>query len=163
MKNYNHNSLEPTYLFHVTQNISRKELKAKEFFWSPKNKGENRGLREPTIKRICCAKSVIGCLVALGCCLNPQKDIFVLRTKNKVHYMNIKKHHVLDSPITGEVWRLKKTKFKIHAKINIKDLPAQLFNMCVGSVFDFEDQKSMIKTLKNKGIHLYENKNRNKL
>lgn len=97
-----HNSSSPEYLYHITQC----PVPDHKFKWEPKKKGSQRCYLEPKIPRICFSKNVSGCFITLGDCLNPKKDIFVLRTIKPVHYYTPTASEVIDAQITEEVWRL---------------------------------------------------------
>lgn len=116
-----HNSSNPEYLYHITQ----KAVPENRFKWEPKNQGSNRCYTEPKIARICFSKSVAGCFITLGDCLDPKKDIFVLRTIKPVHYYTPTALEVLDAKITEEVWRLSPVTLEKIYTLSAKELSNQ--------------------------------------
>lgn len=141
MKKYRHNSKNKRYLYHVTQG------KISNLNWEPRDYGVNRSDLEPDIARICCSTSIQGCLIALCSCLENDEDIVILRSVKKVNYYIPTKKEVVDSKITNEVWRLKKTSFKVLKIIKPHILPQKLFDISVGTLASIHKQSLLLREL----------------
>jgi hypothetical protein len=116
-----HNSSNPEYLYHITQS----QVPDSKFKWEPKKQGSQRCYLEPKVPRICFSKSVAGCFITLGDCLDPKKDIFVLRTIKPVHYYTPTASEVIDAKITEEVWRLAPVTLEKIYTLSSKELSKQ--------------------------------------
>ena len=102
------------YYWHLSDDP---RLGAKEYEFKPYVEGACRHEDEPSISRFCVATTPAGCFVAipLG---NSARPYFLYRTKRKVnaHYA----YNVPDSGVTGERWRLHKSRYLMIARFNIE-------------------------------------------
>jgi len=112
--------MKKQYYYHITEQNWDKEI-----LLYPKENGDNRDEEETKTPRICVAKTIEGCLIAIY--LQDLNTINIYRTKEKVLAQS--PIGVCDSKITGEMWITKPTKFvfinnldnKINRKIHYID------------------------------------------
>lgn len=106
----------PRFFYHITQSLKLISINGdRRVILKPIGSGDklaaNRGFDEPSIRRICVAPSVSGCMTALDELLDNSKCIFVYRTAKKV--VGIYPWKVYDSEITCEKWLTRQTRFEL--------------------------------------------------